>query len=452
MTKREKIDKWSLLYWFLKHYVVRPAYFFYYKKFLVVHEEKIPDDQPNIIAPNHQNALMDALAFVTGIRFQTIFMARADIFTTRFITKVLTFLKILPVYRIRDGRENLQKNDDMFDYAEQVLRHKYNPLLLFPEGNHGEYRRLRPLVKGIFRIAFQGQEPYGSKPGVKIIPTGIDYRDYYKFRQTQLVVFGDPIEVADYWKEYQENPAIGMNMLRDRLSEELKKVMIHIETEEYYELYMRLRNITNKALCKKLGLKHRNLYDAFRADKKMIAALDKLLMDSPEKIADLNTKFQEYNGLMKTLNFRDWTAQKPKYSILLNFFAIVASVVVWPIALLGFINNWPHFLIPPVFARKIRDPQFISTTKWGAGFVLFMLYYFILTVLAVIFIPIWWIALIYITTLKVSGIFLMMYRTFLIKSIARIRYSWKIMRKKKDMIRFRQLHEELVQFVIQIMD
>lgn len=452
MTKREKIDKWSLLYWFLKHYIVRPLYFFYYKKFLVVHEEKIPDNKPVIIAPNHQNALMDALAFVSGIRFQTVFMARADVFTTPFITKVLTFLKILPVYRIRDGRENLQKNDDMFDYAQQVLRHKYNPLCLFPEGNHGEYRRLRPLVKGLFRIAFQGQEKYGNQPGVKIMPTGIDYKHYQKFRQTQLIVFGDPIEVADYWEAYEENPAIGLNMLRDRLSEELKKVMINIETEEYYELYMRLRSICNESLCKKFGLKSRNLYDAFRADKKMIDALDSMLKDSPDKIADLNNKYLEYEHLRKTLKFRDWTARKSRYSIILNALAILASVAVWPLALLGFVNNWPQFLIPPLFARRIKDSQFVSTTKWGAGFVLTMIYYFILFILAVIFIPVWWIALIYITTLKISGIFLMTYRTFLIKSMARIRYTWKMMWKNKETRRFRELHEEIVEFVVQKVD
>ena len=147
MANRENIDKWSFLYFLIKYSFAKRLHDFFYRKRQIVHAGRIPKNEPVILAPNHQNALMDALAFVMGLKFQTVFLARADIFKGKFIINLLTFIKILPIFRIRDGMANLQKNEEIFDLTVNILKNKHNPLLLFPEGNHGDRRRLRPLVK-----------------------------------------------------------------------------------------------------------------------------------------------------------------------------------------------------------------------------------------------------------------------------------------------------------------
>ncbi len=453
MSKRESIDRRSIGYWLVQNLLVVPIYRFFYRKIQVKDDHKIPKNESVIIAPNHQNALMDALAFVSGIsQFQTVFLARADAFSSKLVIKILTFLKILPVYRIRDGRSSLQKNDEIFDLAANVVRNKVNPLCLYPEGNHGNKRRIRPLVKGIFRIAFMAQEEYKSEPGVKIIPTAIDYSHYQKFRQTQFILFGDPIEVCEYWKDYEENPPVAMNKLRDKLSEELKKLAIHIETQDYYYLYMGLRNIYGKTMCKKLGLKSGNLYNKHVADKKMIEKLDKCLEENPKKIEELNIVYEKYWRLRKKLNFRDWVASKKRYSILLNSLGILLSVVTIPLVLLGLFNNWPHFFLPPLIKKRIKDTQFQSTAVWGAGFVAMVLYYLILFVLAMIFIPFWWLKLAYLLTLPSSGIFALTYRKFIIKSWARIRYTFGKFKKGSDTNKMKETYDKLIGLTNQIID
>ena len=87
----------------------------------------------------------------------------------------------MPVYRIRDGKETLSKNDEIFIRSADVL-HDRKHLCLMPEGNHGDKRRLRPLVKGLFRIAFMAQEEFKAEKGVVIIPVGLDYSHYFKIR------------------------------------------------------------------------------------------------------------------------------------------------------------------------------------------------------------------------------------------------------------------------------
>ena len=99
---KENIEKYSARYALLK----RVAGFWhnniFYRKIIVVGRENINPDEHLIFAPNHQNALMDALAVLFTHKGQPIFLARADIFKKKTVASLLYFMKILPVYRIRD--------------------------------------------------------------------------------------------------------------------------------------------------------------------------------------------------------------------------------------------------------------------------------------------------------------------------------------------------------------
>ena len=174
----------------------------YYGEYIVTGRENIPENCPVIYAPNHINALMDAIAVhsIAPYHVPVIFLARADIFKNPTAAKILKFIKILPAFRMRDGFENLGKNNEVFEQCVEIIN-KNNALGIMPEGNQGEQRKLRPFVKGIFRIAFDAQQKYGLKPKVKIVPVGIDYGDLKKFGKHIIINIGKPIEVSDYMKK-----------------------------------------------------------------------------------------------------------------------------------------------------------------------------------------------------------------------------------------------------------
>ena len=131
----------------------------FYSEFIVIGKENIPTDVPVIFAPNHNSALMDALAIHVAAPHDLpiVFLARADIFNNKIAAKILRFCKMIPAFRMRDGVENLEKNNETFIRCVEVLDHN-KALGIMPEGNQGEQRKLRPLLKGIFRIAFVGQQ------------------------------------------------------------------------------------------------------------------------------------------------------------------------------------------------------------------------------------------------------------------------------------------------------
>ena len=124
----------------------------HYNGFVIRGTENLPRDGAYIIAPCHQQALMEPLAVLRFAPKPPVFLARADIFAKPAFRAILTFLKIMPVYRIRDGQDQLGRNKEIFDRCRDVLLDGY-PLCLMAEGRHNNRHHLLNMGKGMFRIA-----------------------------------------------------------------------------------------------------------------------------------------------------------------------------------------------------------------------------------------------------------------------------------------------------------
>ena len=368
-----------------------------------MYRSRIPKNRPVLFAPNHQLALMDTMALLMTSRRDAVFLARADAFKKKFIAGILRIFKILPVYRIRDGASELLKNEDIFDEAFQVLSRLNCPVCVMPEGNHGNKRRLRPLVKGIFRIAFKAQDEFGTGQGVVIVPVGIDYSSYANFRSNLYVQYGEPIEVSEFFTEFTENQPRAMNSIRNRLAEEMRNVMIDIRSEDHYDMYMLLRDTYNRRMRKRLGFRKKDLHHRFLADKHMIQELETAENEQPEKIMELSEMCREYKQGYSSIGLRDWLFNKSRYSTPVLFLACLGMLALLPVFLYGAILNIFMYWLSAKLSKIAKDPQFRTTFKFVAGGFLFPIYYFIL------FIPVWiftdpgWIKWVFLLSLPLTG-------------------------------------------------
>ena len=234
----KKIQDDSFIYELLRTTVgfVYPRFF---RQIEIRGRENIPSGEPVIFAPNHQNALMDALGVLFYQPEPIVFMARADMFTSELNRKVLKMLKLTPIFRIRDGFENLSKNEVQMDGAIDVLLDR-KQLCVMPEGNQGHEHKLRPLVKGLFRIAYMAEQRLNETAHVKIVPVGIDY-SYFQHAGADLVVsYGKPIEIKDFLQLYEEGPANALNVLRDNLADAMSNLMQDIKSTVRYDMIYRL--------------------------------------------------------------------------------------------------------------------------------------------------------------------------------------------------------------------
>lgn len=428
MDKKETIHRYSIFYSLLRAYE-RFAFKRFYRHVQVIGKENIPEGQRFIYTPNHQNALMDALAIVNTSPVTTIFFARADIFRKKRQANLLRFLKILPIYRMRDGVSELSRNDDVFRSAKTILGDLF-PICIMPEGNHGDKRRIRNLVKGVFRIAFSAQEEFSDEQGVKIVPVGLDYGDYAKFFQDVLIIYGQPIEVSEYFDAYKENNPKGINILKDRLSKELKKVAIHIENEEFYDLYQDMREIYNRRMRSKMGIIGKTHYDRFRADKKMIFVLDQTLSENENRIRGLAEKTRYYTNRLKELNIRNWVFERKGFTTRRLIYKRFGLILTFPFFLYGLINNWLPFHLPVRKTRGIKDRQFHSSFKFVLGMFLFPLFYALQTFLVAFFTGPAWIAWLYLITLPGFGYFALFWSIWYKRWKAGLKY--RKMKKSRD--------------------
>lgn len=439
----DRIDRRTIAYTLIYSYV-SSVFSQFYRKFEVHGLENIPKDAPVIFTPNHQNALMDALIVLFSSPGDTVFLARADLFRKKFLARVLNTLKILPVFRIRDGVEELGKNQEIFDITVGVL-HRKHQLCLMPEGNHADMRRLRNLGKGVFRIAFKAQEQMKNEPYVKIVPVGLDFSDYIKHNQDLHIYYGKPIEVSDYWDTYEENGPRGLNELKKRLISEMHPLMIHIETEDFYDTYMGLRTIFNDRMREIMGIKGKRLHDRFSADKEMIRRLDNALEKDEQQLVPLKENVEPYMKKLDAMNIRDWVVKQQGLSGMHALWRYLTLLITLPVFLYGLINNAIMYFLPVRMVRKVKDRQFHSSIKAGAGILLVTpISYLLQTLIVALLTDGWYIWLGYLITVFPMGKLALLWYTRWKKTVRGAWFGWQLRKKKKEALELLNLRNEIV--------
>ncbi|HEX2967889.1 MAG TPA: 1-acyl-sn-glycerol-3-phosphate acyltransferase [Bacteroidales bacterium] len=433
---KENIEKYSARYALLKTVSAFWHNNVFYRKVIVIGRENIKPENSNIFAPNHQNALMDALAVLYTHRGQPIFLARSDIFKRKFIASVLYFLKILPVYRIRDGFGSLKGNDVIFEKTIDVLKNR-NGLVILPEGDHAGYRRLRQLKKGICRIAFQAEEASDFNLKIKIIPVGLEFSNYTRYRQVLTVVYGRPFEISDYFDVYRENPEKALNELRSRLSDEMKKVMIHIESIDDYEAIDELRSIINGKYSD--DIKHPKIF----RDRELIEKLNKEKNSNApvyEKICSLALRVKKKT---QDLNLSYRLLEKKKHPLGWHIAGFIGLILTFPLFVYGNIFNLTFLSIPNLQIPKIKDPQFHSSIRFGLSLALALIFIPLYFILCLILFSPWWFGVLIFLTLPLSGLFAWNYFLIFRRILGGLRIRKLMRHKDRKFISLRRDYNEL---------
>lgn len=407
---------YNLLFW-----LVRCYFRIFYRRFTVTGKENIPPDVPLIFAANHQNALMDALAMLFAANRPVVFLARADIFKKDRIARLLYFLKILPVYRIRDGVESMGNNADTFDMTVQVLQ-SGTPLAILPEGTHTSIKRLQQLKKGICRIAFQAAESSDFKLNIHIVPVGLDYTNYQNAGTHLLVNYGKPIRVSDYFEQYKENPQKALAQLRDDLAVAIKKVMIHVENQEFYNTIQSLTEVLLPLYLEENKLTD-NRVNRFEASRSIIDRIQTAAKENKIDLADIQVAMKNYQQLLhnEKLNNKLFETKKPPIWFLLT--SLILSFAALPLHLYGMIVNYLPYKIPVLISRKMKDLQFISSVNFGLSLPLFIIWYLLLFIILELSTVKTLIVLLFLLSWPIAGLFTFYHFRYLKKLTGKIRLN-----------------------------
>lgn len=392
MAKEKKVQDYDFMYDFLRYYV-DIVMKLSYRKIKYVGREFIPKDGAIIFAPNHTNALMDAMVVLGMDHSPKVFVARADIFRNPKIAKILKWLKIMPIMRMRDGYEEVKKNNETIERAVDVLRDRV-PFCIFPEGTHQAKYSSLPLAKGIFRIAFQAQELMPDMP-LYIVPVGIRYGSFFRFRSTARVQIGEPINVGRFINEHSElAPAEQMTAIREVLTERLHNSIFHIPNDEDYEAMYEICATLVKHQTKNCkyvvdGKRLRGMDAYFEANNRTVRELMRMKESNPEVATELlklgKEAFEERTAQSISLN-----SVAAKYGLASRIMQMIFFIIKLPYTIPASILTLPMTGVIKLILSKIKDYAFHNSIRFVVNLVLWPLLMIIYAAVAYALLPWQW--------------------------------------------------------------
>ncbi len=306
-------------YHIVKNYI-RIGLHFYFKEIRVVGIENIPKKGALLFVSNHKNALIDPLLIATTTSRNIHFLTRASAFKLKVVKWLLSTVNMLPIYRLRDGKETLVRNNAIFNKCYHILNKKRS-LLIFPEGTHDIRRWVRPLSKGFTRITFGALEQ-NNELDLTIVPVGLNYTKADAYGSSVSIHYGKPIIVKTHYDHKNINAST--QQLKTLVHEKMKEVTTHIEPIEHYD-----------TIIAQLGA----------VDFMSPTVVNAMLADSREDLKPTTT-----------------AATKP--NIIWRLLKMIVSI-----------NSIFPLLIFKAIYPKIQEIEFISTTRLAVGITAFPLFY-----------------------------------------------------------------------------
>ena len=363
-----------------------------YRKTEVHGMENLPEDGALILAPNHCNTLMDALVILRSYRGSTVFGARADMFRKPFIAKLMSFIRILPMVRQRDGLRNVLQNNATQEIVVDTLENDVR-FCVFPEGKHRTMHSLQMLGKGVSRIAFAACERFGNSKTVYVVPVGIEYGDYFRYRSTSLVSYGKAINTTDFFRNGGfDNDAQAIDALRTELGRKISELITFIPDNDSYDSKWALLKMCAIYKSKKgYGDFGTDLYASMQKNRVIAADIEEALEKVPDATSAILERARAFDRkrketLISIYSFRKmspmWNAVSKGITALLGLpyfiFSAIAALPMWA----------TEFKI----RSSVKDPAFRNTVSFGVKLAMKLLIFPLYAVLAFCLAP-WWIAI-----------------------------------------------------------
>lgn len=341
------------------------------RKVHVNNRHGVPSDRPVLLAANHPTAFLDPFLLCTFLDPPIYNMTRGDIFAKPFFRKMLQSINMFPVFRVRDGYTGRDRNDEVFEYCVDKLYHR-RVVTIYVEGEHHLEKKVRPVQKGIARIAFAAFERH-QLDDLQIIPAGCNYVFGDRPREEAMVNIGQPILVKDYWADYQRDPAGTIQRLCKDVEIALQSVCYHIEHD------------SDALLAEQLLTLHRSAHPEaplpiyafnsrrFAAEK---SVLDRLNALPPDEKNALRERAAPYFSALEKAGLDDAALVNPQWG---NGWWLLFLVVGFAPWLLGYLSSWPLVhIIRAIADKKVKKREFYSSVRIGLGLLLGTPYYLLL--------------------------------------------------------------------------
>ena len=197
-----------------------------------VHNKKaLQQKGPLLIVANHPDSFFDALVIAANCTYPISFLARGDVFTKPWHNFLLRALNMMPVYRQREGKEHLHKNQNSFDASVAVLKNG-GTVLIFIEGICLNKNEIQPFKKGAARILQQAVAA-GLTPAV--VSAVITYNGFKHFGKKIYLMLGRTVSATQFFNKTAEpeNAATQRNNFNNHVMQEMASLYKEPPSKKY---------------------------------------------------------------------------------------------------------------------------------------------------------------------------------------------------------------------------
>lgn len=354
-----------MLYRFLK-FLMKQSLAAHYLEIKGIGLNTIPKTGPIMIAASHPNSFLDAILIAALINRPLHFLARSDVFRAKWANYILRRLNLIPIYRMQEGHQNLSRNDQTFRECHTILEND-GAILIFVEGISLTDMKLRPLKKGLARIAFGFAEKHNFEKECQIVPLALNYDRPMDFRSKIIVGIGKVQKISDFKTIYKQNNNNAFIALNEQLFKELQEHTVEVN-EENYMVYKAIAELDS---C----------FNQNSLSRKILIAehIKEVAAKNSSSLKELQLIIQDTFALLKKykLNFR-----KLKSNVGINVKKTSFIVLSAPLALLCFLLNLlPIFIAKLITDKTVKLDEFYASVRLVLDSILWLLWMGTLTVI-----------------------------------------------------------------------
>jgi 1-acyl-sn-glycerol-3-phosphate acyltransferase len=342
----------------------------YYPKIEVSGGQHIPRTGPVLLAANHANSLIDPVIVGIAANRPVRFFAKAPLFDTPVLGRLMRALGMLPAFRGQDDGAQVRRNLESLHNAAEALT-QGAAVGIFPEGKSHDSLKLEQIRSGAARMAVQAVQ--NNARDLKLVVVGINYQRKQLFRSAIWVRVGRPITVARFMAMHGDDRK-AVRELTEEIEARLRHVVIHLKEPSFEPFLDELELLLPPA-----RVRGHVSVSALRQRKRLADAMNHFHEQDRAHAEEMARMIGEYlshlnaaglNSRSPVMRFRKW-----KLSLALSLEALWLAF--WfPSAFLGALFHIAPFTITRALARKVEDgPTTTALTRLGVGLPIYALWY-----------------------------------------------------------------------------
>ncbi len=398
----------------------------FFRSITVRNREIVPPKGPLMVLANHPSTFMDPILVATILNRKVYFLAKGELFKTKFTRWLLPKFNMIPVYRKQDDPSLMNKNEETFNKCFEHLE-KGGVILMFPEGISITERKLKPIKTGAARIVLGAEARNDFQLNVQIINIGLNYEDPHKFNREVFININPAIEAKKYGDAYKNDPIKAVQELTTDITKELERLVIDIEDTKTDVLVKNIEQLYKYKLTKELGIHEDDKSKEFLITKNIVETVNYYNIIQPKRVEEMKSRLKNYFDNLEKIGLSDKDISNTTNNgsfILENIRSLITIILGFPLYLYGLINNFLPFEIPGFIARKTtKSIEFRGAIGMVGGMFTFLIFHTLQIYFVWKFTKIQWLTIIYAISLPISGLFTYWYY----HTVLEIKNKWTLM-------------------------